>query len=99
MLKDHGHQIVPVGIKKGEIFNEQILNIRQKPDIQNVDTVTMYIGPNHQPEYYDYIAGLKPKRVIFNPGTENQEFEQLLESQGIEVEEACTLVLLRTAQY
>jgi predicted CoA-binding protein len=64
-----------------------------------VDTVTLYIGPQHQPEWYDYILGLKPKRIIFNPGTENDEFEQLAEAKSVEAEEACTLVLLRSRQY
>ena len=59
----------------------------------------MYVGPQRQPEYYDYILSLKPKRVVFNPGTENEEFEKLLSNNGIEPEEACTLVLLGTGQY
>lgn len=99
MLTQYGHQIVPVGIKKGELFGEGILNIRERPSIETVDTITLYIGPAHQPEWYDYLIGLKPRRIIFNPGTENPEFEQMLEDQGIEVLEACTLVLLRTNQF
>ena len=59
----------------------------------------MYIGPQHQPAYYDYILELNPKRIVFNPGTENPEFETLAQSKGIAVEEACTLVLLSTGQY
>jgi len=99
MLTDYQHDVVPVGIKTGEVFGKRILNIREKPAIENVDTVTLYIGPQHQPEWYNYIFGLKPKRIIFNPGTENHVFEQLAEDQGIEALEACTLVLLRTGQY
>ena len=99
MLTEYDHEIVPVGIKTGEVFGKEILNIRQKPVIENVDTVTLYIGPQHQPEWYNYIFSLKPKRIIFNPGTENRVFEQLSEEQGIEVLEACTLVMLRTGQY
>jgi len=98
-LSEKEHEIVPVGIKHGEVFGQPILDIRQKPKIDNVDTVTMYIGPRHQPEWYDYILSLKPKRIIFNPGTENDEFEQLAESRDVEVLEACTLVMLRTGQY
>lgn len=99
MLTEYGHEIVPIGIKKGAVFGKEILDIRQRPAIEDVDTVTLYIGPQHQPEWYDYILGLKPKRIIFNPGTENDEFEQLAEAKSVEAEEACTLVLLRSRQY
>ena len=98
-LLEHDHAIMPVGIKQGELFGHPILDIRLKPSIENVDTVTMYIGPRHQPEWYAYILSLKPKRIIFNPGTENEEFEKLAEDRDIEVLEACTLVMLRTKQY
>ncbi len=99
MLKEYKHNIVPVGIKKGEVFGNPILSIADRPEITDVDTVTLYIGPHHQPELYQYILSLKPKRVIFNPGTENPEFEELLEKSGTEAMEACTLVLLRSGQY
>lgn len=98
-LVNNNHEIVPVGIKTGEVFGKKILNIRGKPSIEDVDTITLYIGPPHQPEWYEYLLGLKPKRIIFNPGTENPEFEKLAKKEGIEVEEACTLVMLRTGQY
>ena len=99
MLREYDHEVVPMGIKKGEVAGKEILDIRKKPAINGVDTVTLYIGPRHQPEWYDYILSLKPKRIIFNPGTENDEFEQLAEKNGIEALEACTLVLLRSHQY
>lgn len=99
MLREYDHEIVPIGIKQGEVAGKDILDIRKKPAISDVDTVTLYIGPRHQPEWYDYILGLKPRRIIFNPGTENGEFEQLAESKGIEATEACTLVLLRSHQF
>ena len=99
MLTEYKHEIVPVGIKIGEVLGNKILNIREKPAIEKVDTVTLYIGPQHQPEWYNYIFSLNPKRIIFNPGTENNIFEQLAEEQGIEALEACTLVLLRTGQF
>jgi len=99
MLHEGGHEIVPVGIKKGIIFGSGILDLRTKPVIKDVDTVTLYIGPRHQPEWYDYVIGLKPKRVIFNPGTENEDFENRVEASGAEALEACTLVMLRTGQY
>ena len=65
----------------------------------NIDTVTLYIGAQRQPDYYEYIMSLKPRRVIFNPGTENPDFEAQLSARGILVEEACTLVLLSTGHY
>jgi len=99
MLTQYKHEIVPVGIKKGEVAGHEIVDLTQKPLIQNVDTVTLYIGPQHQPQWYDYIFSLKPKRIIFNPGTENEEFEKLAEEKGIEALEACTLVMLRSNQY
>lgn len=96
-LTAHGHQIVNIGIKKGEVAG---VEIEPKGKIYtDIDTITLYIGLSHQPEYYNYIIKTKPKRVIFNPGTENPEFEAELERNGIEVEEACTLVLLSTNQY
>ena len=99
MLTEYKHEVVPIGLKKGELYGKQILLINERPLINDVDTVTLYIGPQHQPEHYDYILRLKPKRVIFNPGTENEEFEKLLAAAGAETLEACTLVLLRSHQY
>ena len=99
MLKDYNHEVVPIGIKTGEVAGASILNIREKPAIEGVDTITLYIGPRHQPEWYDYLLGLKPRRIIFNPGTENDEFEKRAEAAGVEVEQACTLVLLRSRQF
>lgn len=99
MLTEYNYPIVPVGIKQGEVYGEKILPIYNRPIIQDVDTVTLYIGPQHQPEHYDYILSLKPKRVIFNPGTENDEFEKLMEASGVEALQACTLVMLRSGQY
>jgi predicted CoA-binding protein len=64
-----------------------------------VDTVSLYLKPFRQKEYYDYILSLKPRRIIFNPGTENPELKELAEKQGIKIEEACTLVLLSTDQF
>ncbi len=99
MLTEYKHEIVPVGIKSGEVFGKQILDIRKKPDVKEVDTVTLYIGPQHQEEWYQYILSLNPRRIIFNPGTKNPEFEKKAEDLGIEVIEGCTLVMLRSNQY
>jgi uncharacterized protein len=99
MLTNYQHDVVPVGLKEGAVFGKEILDILEKPEVKDVDTVTLYIGPHRQPEYYQYILGMKPKRIIFNPGTENDEFEKMAEAQGVEALEACTLVMLRTGQY
>ncbi len=80
-------------------MGQPILNMNDQPVIQDVDTITMYIGPQHQPPYYNYLLSLQPKRIIFNPGTENAEFEKLAEESGVEAIEACTLVMLRSNQY
>ena len=98
-LTEHGHPIVPLGIKKGEVAGHQILDLRKKPRIEGVDTITLYIGPRHQAEWMDYLISLKPRRIIFNPGTENEEFEKKAREAGIKTEKACTLVLLSTGQF
>src|SRR5690606_20943051 len=99
MLREYDHEIVPVGVREGTVFGKDILNIFEKPAIDDVDTVTMYIGPQRQEEHIDYILGLKPKRIIFNPGTENPAFIQRAESEGIETVQGCTLVMLRSKQF
>jgi len=99
MLLEYRHEIVPVSIKTGEVFGHEILGLRKKPLINGVDTVTLYIGTRNQAEWIDYILSLAPKRIIFNPGTENDDFEQRAEALGIEALEACTLVMLRSGQY
>lgn len=96
-LLKYGHEIELLGLRPDVIFDRTIDT--EKKAYEGLDTVTLYVGPKNQPEYYDYIVSLNPKRVIFNPGTENPEFEQLLAKKGIEVEVACTLVMLGTGQY
>lgn len=98
-LKSHNHEFVPVGIKKGDVLGEPIQQITDKPAIKDVDTITMYVGAPRQEGWYDYLLGLKPKRIIFNPGSENPELAKLAEEKGVEVVEGCTLVMLRTNQY
>ncbi len=96
-LVEHGHEVVAIGLRASEVagisFNPE------KIAFENIDTITLYVGPQNQPEYYSYILGLKPKRVIFNPGTENPVFITQLKAAGIYPEIACTLVLLATGQY
>jgi predicted CoA-binding protein len=96
-LADKSHQVVAIGAKKGMAFDIPIET--EKFDFHAVDTVTLYVNPKAQEEYYDYILSLKPRRVIFNPGTENPEFYKILEANNIKYEVACTLVLLATNQY
>lgn len=96
-LQQHNHTVYPIGIRNGKINDLDI--ITNKPNLENIDTVTLYVGPDNQPAWLDYILSLNPKRIIFNPGTENPEFEAKAESKGIEVLDACTLVLLSINQY
>ena len=96
-LRYQAHEVVAFGIKPGQVGDIDI-DTELLP-YEGIDTVTLYLNPKRQSAYYDYIIGLKPKRVIFNPGTENPEFYQLLQDQNIAFEVACTLVLLSTNQY
>lgn len=96
-LSAHNVPVVAVGLRQGEVAG---IKIETRPvDFENVHTVTLYLGPSRQEQYYDYIVSLEPKRVIFNPGTENPELYRLLKENNIGVEVACTLVLLSTQQY
>jgi len=97
MLTEYNIIAVPVGIKNGNINGIEI--IKGQPEFKDIHTVSLYIGASRQPEYYDYILSLNPKRVIFNPGTENDEFERMLKNKNIEALEACTLVMLSTGQF
>jgi predicted CoA-binding protein len=96
-LTKHGHEVLMVGNKEGVI--DQIPIHKEIISFNDVDTVTLYVNPKNQETYYNYILSLKPKRVIFNPGTENAEFENIAQKAGIETIEACTLVLLSIGQY
>ncbi|NQY05964.1 MAG: CoA-binding protein [Flavobacteriaceae bacterium] len=91
------HEVVAFGLRKGEVAGVAIDN--SLLDYSDIDTVTLYLGARHQSAYYEYIISLNPKRVIFNPGTENPEFQELLNQHQIEFENACTLVLLGINQY
>ena len=97
-LQQHGHDVVPVGIRKGEVGGQPIITDKEE-EIAGIDTVTLYVGPQNQPSWYDYILSLKPKRIIFNPGTENRELEQLAEDANIETLHLCTLVLMASNTY
>ncbi|HKL08367.1 MAG TPA: CoA-binding protein [Bacteroidales bacterium] len=96
-LVRHGHEVVPIGIREGDIMWQKI--IVGKPKINDIHTITIYLNPTNQEEYYDYIIRLKPKRIIFNPGSENQELIELAMQKDIEVIIACTLIMLNNHQY
>ncbi len=96
-LKEKGHAVIAIGQNTGEVAGVKI-QTKMIP-LKNIDTFTLYINPSSQKDYYNYIVENHPKRVIFNPGTENPEFYQLLALNNIKVEVACTLVLLATNQY
>jgi predicted CoA-binding protein len=97
MLRNHQHDVKAFGIKKGQVAD--VTFDTTFPTNSEFDTITLYINPQIQSEYQEAILALKPKRVIFNPGTENDSFQKTLEQNGIEALEACTLVLLQTGQY
>lgn len=96
-LQDNGHEVVAYGFADGNINSVKIDTSMLK--YEGIDTITMYLSPIRQKAYYDYIISQKPNRVIFNPGTENPDFYKTLTDHDIEVEVACTLVLLSTNQY
>ena len=96
-LIDKNYKVCALGNKKG-LINDVIIYSNFK-DFDNIHTVTLYVSSKIQESYYDYILKLNPQRVIFNPGTENIEFYQLLDKESIDYIEACTLVLLSTNQY
>jgi predicted CoA-binding protein len=96
-LLRHDQEVVAVGFREGLIVEEEILT--GKPPIEDVHTVSIYIGSSRQSDYYDYILSLKPKRVIFNPGTVNPEFMGRLKREGIEPVSECMLVMLNDGEY
>lgn len=97
-LSIRGHEVIPVGQRKGEVAGLPIIN--EAPAVEGVDTITLYLSPENQRPYYDYILHtVRPKRLIFNPGTENAELARKAREVGIEVEMACTLVMLAIQAY
>lgn len=96
-LTEAGHPVIPVGRRPGTIGGLPIQT--GKPELKDIDTVTLYLNPEHQREWYDYLIRLGPRRIIFNPGTENPDFERIAHDSDIQTENACTLVLISTGQY
>jgi len=96
-LRSKGLEVVAIGRRPGKVRDVEIQAQQVKTD--DIDTVTLYLNPLHQKPYYDYIVSLKPRRIIFNPGAENEELERIAAKEGIDILEACTLVMLNTGQY
>ena len=96
-LVNSGHDVVAIGLREGEVNGISIETELLK--FEDVNTVTLYLNPKRQEEFYNYILSLNPERVIFNPGTENPELYSILKKNNIAFEESCTLVLLSTNQY
>ena len=96
-LRKNNHEVIGLAKREGNVSDVRIQT--EFPVMDNIHTVTMYVGAEHQPEYYKSILELKPERVIFNPGAENFELAELLEVNGIETIEGCTLVMLSTGQF
>lgn len=96
-LRSHEHPVVAIGLKQQKVFDVDVTT--EKKPFENVDTVTLYLNPRNQQPYYDYILSLHPKRIIFNPGTENEELARMAHEKGIETIEGCTLVMLSTGLY
>ena len=90
---------LPIGIKKGDVLGKEILPLREKPNLDEIHTITMYMNAGHQKEWEDYFLSLKPKRIIFNPGAENPDFAERAKSQGVSCINGCTLVMINTGQY
>ncbi|MEM1219392.1 MAG: CoA-binding protein [Bacteroidota bacterium] len=96
-LQKDGHEVIALGFREGTI--DQVTIVTEWEHYKEVDTLTLYLNPQRQATYYDYILTMNPKRIIFNPGTENPELVQKAKAQGIEIEIACTLVLLSVDAY
>ena len=97
MLQEYNHEVVPFGVKKGAIGALEIMN--EWPEKESFDTITLYVNPKLQEQYNQKIIALNPKRIIFNPGTENEKLADMAEQNNIQTTNACTLVLLQSNQY
>ncbi len=96
-LVDYGHDVVSIGLREGDVSGVKIQT--GMPGFKDINTVTVYLSRDNQKRYYDYIAGLKPERIIFNPGTENEELIGIAQQHGIEVVTRCTLIMLDAGVY
>jgi predicted CoA-binding protein len=96
-LRAHQHPVVAIGKREGKVADVTIT--KEHPELDDIDTITLYLNANNQKQYYDYILSLHPKRIIFNPGAENDELVKMAAAKGIKPLEACTLVMLSTGLY
>lgn len=96
-LRNHDHPVAAIGLRKSMAEDVEITT--EKKQMDDIDTITLYLNPMNQKQYYDYILSLNPKRIIFNPGAENYELAKLAGEKNIQTLNACTLVLLATGQY
>ena len=97
LLTQYNHELIALGLRNGKIDD---INIEtEKKDFHNIHTITLYINPERQKDYYRYIIGLKPQRIIFNPGTENNELAKIAEENNIEVIFNCTLIMLNSNDF
>jgi predicted CoA-binding protein len=97
ILRKHGFPVVAIGKKIGQV--EDVAINTGTPELDDIDIVTLYMNPLHQRPLMEWILSLSPRRIIYNPGTENPELQALATSKGIENLEACTLVMLSTGVY
>ncbi len=93
----YGYQVVPLGNREGEIAGHPIQ--LKRPQLKDIDTITIYLNAKNQEEYHDYVLGLKPRRIIFNPGAENPSLKEKAEKKDIEVVEDCTLIMLNSGYF
>jgi hypothetical protein len=99
LLNASGVDFVPIGVKKGEVFGKEIIDITTTPELKDVHTITLYINSQRQADWEEYLISIKPSRIIFNPGTENPEFQERARNLGIETLQACTLTMLSVGLY
>lgn len=97
-LREAGHEVMAIGVQEDKVGDVSI-QTGHPLNMDDLHTITLYLNPNRQTDYYDYFLSLKPKRILFNPGTENPVLEKLAQQHGIETEQACTLVLLSLGAY
>lgn len=97
-LREAGHEVLAIGAQEDKVGDVSI-QTGHPLNMDDLHTVTLYLNPNRQADYYEYLLALKPKRILFNPGTENPVLEKLAQQHGIETEQACTLVLLSLEAY
>ena len=95
-LVRHNKNVIPVGFRNGAISGISILT--GKPEVENVDSILLYVGSKRQADFYDYLINLKPKKIVFNPGTENKEFQDMVAENDIEVIVGCALVMINSSQ-